>query len=81
MTAPKLRLRHVETRPRLQMIWTRGEDGVLACGPVRIEQGRLTIKWFTYVNGVVACRSYGYHTERDAQRAAPHLGAVRKLIK
>lgn len=93
MTQPtaKLRLRLDSPRPRLKMIWMRRPDGVLACGPVTIEFRHAKPPgdyydpvtkdaWYTLVNGVVICRLYGYATERDAQFAAPHLGAVRNFL-
>lgn len=82
----KIHLRLDVPRPRLKMIWTRRPDGVLACGPVTIEYmnpapEREKHCWYTLVNGVVACRCYGYTREREAMAAAPHLSAVKLLMK
>ena len=88
----KLHLRVVTPKPRLQLVWIRRPDGVLACGPVTIEYRRAKPPsewydpiakdaWYTLVDGVVACRNYGYATERDAMRVASHLEAVRKMMK
>ena len=81
----KMYLRLDVPRPRLKMIWTRRPDGVLACGPVTVEYmdpapERGKHGWYTLVNGVVACRRYGYRSERDAQFAAPHLGMIRNFL-
>lgn len=81
MTA-KLRLKLIQPRPRLSLVWTRDEYG-LVCGPLTVRifvGGHLSKRWGVFLGGKQICRDYGYASERDARNAAPHMGAVRKLI-
>jgi hypothetical protein len=79
MPDPKLRLRLSSPPARLKLVWSRRPDGVLACGRVTVEL--IGSRWLVIIGGVHCCRHYGYASEREAMAAAPHLRAVRELLK